>query len=192
MLLNVYILRYVYLFSSRWNNHQLNFTTTPNRFSVSSLRYSFHRFLIRFRTYNFTFLGIVFLCCFCVLFTIPAYAFPTVREQVYSNATHFDPTTHINYTQFVYVYQIVPSDLDNRTNGLVWKTTFYTLAILGKLIPCVLLLIFSSLLIHALIVINRKSKVSTTFIYFIYFEKNFFVLINFKYFENFNKKKFFF
>jgi hypothetical protein len=58
----------------------------------------------------------------------------------------------------VFVYQIQQSDLDSSTNGLIFKITFYTQAILGKFIPCLLLVTFSSLLIHSLVVINRKNK----------------------------------
>lgn len=63
-------------------------------------------------------------------------------------------------TSVVYVYQVQASDLDLATGGLIFRITFYMWAIVGKLIPCALLFVFSSLLVRSLVQIGRKSHVS--------------------------------
>jgi hypothetical protein len=55
-------------------------------------------------------------------------------------------------------YYLDESDFNRNNNNIVFKLTFYMQAILGKFIPCILLVTFSSLLIYSLIVINRNNK----------------------------------
>lgn len=114
----------------------------------------FRRVLLRARTYNFTLAAIVSICAFCALISLPAYIYPTVRQHIFNNASAD------NSTDPVYVYQVQASDIDIRLEGLIFRITFYMWAIVGKLIPCVLLFIFSSLLVRSLVQIGRKSHVS--------------------------------
>lgn len=116
------------------------------------------RILLRARTYNFTLAAIVSICAFCALISLPAYIYPTVRQHIFNNASADNSSTDP-----VYVYQVQASDIDIRLEGLVFRITFYMWAIVGKLIPCVLLFIFSSLLVRSLVQIGRKSHVSYSF-----------------------------
>lgn len=135
----------------------------------SRMAYIFHRCLLQCRTYNCTLVGILNICIFCVLFCVPAYMFPSVKRFEYSNETLVELVSEpenagrrlINKTthRVQYYYQVKQSELNERTNNIVFKITFYSQAILGKFIPCILLVTFSALLIHSLVVINRNNKV---------------------------------
>ncbi len=107
------------------------------------------------------------MCLFCVVFCFPAYIYPTVKTKEH-NETVTDIFGGSNVTQVVrYSYYVGASKLDEQTNGLIFKILFYTQAIFGKFLPCILLVTFSSLLVHSLIIINRNNKklnkLNTTF-----------------------------
>lgn len=128
--------------------------------------YMFQRCLLQCRTYNCTLVGILNICVFCVFFCIPAYMYPKVKRCELFNETDgqidscLGNITSIGMTPDQIYYQVSQSDLNARTNNTVLKITFYSQAILGKFIPCILLVTFSALLIHSLVVINRNNKVS--------------------------------
>lgn len=155
------------------------------------------RVLLRARTYNFTLASVLFICAFCALISVPAYIYPTVRQHVYNNSSSSIPVVNTNINanlsatsltalasstsvNVVYVYKIQASDLDHQTGGLIFRITFYMWAIVGKLIPCALLFLFSSLLVRSLVQIGRKSHVSKRILGFIFLFS--FFLISF-YFE---------
>ena len=77
---------------------------------------------------------------------LPAYLFLTVRE----NYINEDPEKKYFYLD--------ESDLNFKTKGLMFKLVFYSQSIFGKFIPCILLVIFTSLLVHELIVKKRAEK----------------------------------
>lgn len=161
--LTVYLacFRYIYLASSS-SSVRVGSTlskSSTNRSSSKKQVFNLYlgRFFVRCRTYNFTFCGIINVCLFCILFCFPAYLYPTVREKIYdSNQTNILNSS--NYSSILSAYFITSSDLDVKTNGIIFKLLFYTQAILGKFIPCLLLVTFSSLLIHSLVAINKKNK----------------------------------
>lgn len=123
--------------------------------------------MLQCRTYACTLACVLCICVFCVLFCVPAYVYPRVREYVYSNETVVEATTTLNNGTVVnstsrnilYYYLVEESELNVRTNNTVSTVMFYTQAILAKFIPCILLVTFSSLLIHSLVVINQNNKV---------------------------------
>lgn len=55
-------------------------------------------------------------------------------------------------------YHVDEGDLNKKYKNLIFDILFYTQAILGKFLPCLLLVTFSSLLIHSLVIINRNNK----------------------------------
>lgn len=137
--------------------------------------YVFQRCLLQCRTYNCTLVGILVICIFCVVFCVPAYMYPQVRrcelftdlEVQYDSCMPGGGERSANSTlDLIVYYQVLPSDLDVKTNNTVLKITFYSQAILGKFIPCILLVTFSALLIHSLVVINRNNKVGFFFLIF--------------------------
>lgn len=145
--------------SSSAQNKQPKSTLKRSR-AFNYIAYLFQRCLLQCRTYNVTFLGIICICVFCIIFCFPAYLYPSVTELAQlENGTwiEFD-TLNRSSKQHSPAYQIRASYLDKKLNGLIFRITFYTQAILGKFIPCLLLVTFSSLLIHSLVVINRKNK----------------------------------
>ena len=103
---------------------------------------------------------------FCVLFCLPAYLFPEIVEQEYveSKLDYLSMTNYTNNTLFVenttkkFMFLIEESELSKRSNGKLLKSMFYSQAIFGKLLPCVLLVTFSLLQIKWLIIFNRKKK----------------------------------
>ena len=119
----------------------------------SSLVYVFRRCLLQCRTYGCTLFGIMNICMFCILFCFPAYIYPTVRE-----IDLFNDTKSANSTKSKVYYYVDQSDLNIKTGGLIFKIMFYTQAIFGKFLPCLLLVTFSSILIRSLIIINRNNK----------------------------------
>jgi hypothetical protein len=152
------------------NNSKINGKNNNNissrgsvQYKENNLVYFFRRFLIRCRTYNFTLCGVLSVCLFCVIFCFPAYIYPAVKEQVYidpeSNSSSISKNSLVNISEPVrYTYSVGESDLNTNTNGLVFKILFHSQAIFGKFVPCLLLVTFSSLLIHSLIIINRNNK----------------------------------
>lgn len=160
-------LRYIVIVSSAWSSYQQHTRSTnivrqhENKplLDTSDIKSRFRRLLLRARTYNFTMAGIVSICVFCAMLSLPAFAYSRVGEFVYSNLTKFDPATNSSRSHVVYVYKVQTSELNQRTNGLIFEIMFYLWAIAGKLIPCALLFVFSSLLVRSLVVIGRKSNV---------------------------------
>jgi hypothetical protein len=55
-------------------------------------------------------------------------------------------------------YEIVQSDVDRYTNGLIFRITFIIQAFLIKLIPCLLLITLSGLLIHSIHKSNKNKS----------------------------------
>lgn len=128
--------------------------------------YMFHRCLLQCRTYNCTLVGILNICVFCIFFCVPAYLYPSVEIAECFNFTTGQHTIVTNGTPEVVnrtktwcAYTVTQSELNKKTNNTIFKVTFYTQAILGKFIPCILLVTFSGLLIHSLVVINQNNKV---------------------------------
>jgi hypothetical protein len=116
-----------------------------------------HRCLLFSKTYKSTIISMLFICIFCVLFCFPAYIYPTVRKTAI-NVTITNSASQNVTTKTEYAYYIDPSDLDNDTNGLIFKIMFYSQAIFAKIVPCILLVTFSSLLIRSLVIINRNKR----------------------------------
>lgn len=148
------------------------FSTRERLYSVRHrAAYMFQRCLLQCRTYNCTLVGILNICIFCVIFCVPAYMYPKVKRCELFNVTEgqldsclgaeklFNGTSIKGMVPDQVYYQVAQSELDERTNNTVFKITFYSQAILGKFIPCILLVTFSGLLIHSLVVINRNNKV---------------------------------
>ena len=131
----------------------------------SKLSYAFQRCMLACRTYTCTLFGIINICLFCILFCFPAYLFPSVREKSFNNYNNntisnlTNNNAEIKALEENQVYYIVEnSDLDIKTNGLIFKVMFYTQAIFGKFLPCILLTTFSTIIIHSLVIINRNKK----------------------------------
>lgn len=180
--LTVYLacFRYIYIASSspgslkslsvrKTNNNNTNNNAKSSSYrsnsqfpKKTSIVYFFRRFLLRCRTYNFTLCGILNVCLFCIIFCSPAYMYP--RVEVFNDTSVFnlslaDPGQNLSHPENIkYPYHLTNSDLDKQTDGLIFTIMFYTQAIFGKFLPCLLLVTFSSLLVHSLIIINRNNK----------------------------------
>ena len=50
------------------------------------------------------------------------------------------------------------SDLNKQTNGLMFKMSFYGQALFAKIIPCILVVTFISMLIHSLLIVKRNKR----------------------------------
>ena len=93
---------------------------------------------------------------FCIILSIPCYLVTAIEEIDYrNNATN---TSFINNNSTRKLYSLRKSNLDRHTKGLIFRLTFFIQAFLIKLTPCILLIIFSSLLIHSIHTasINKK------------------------------------
>ena len=96
---------------------------------------------------------IAILCnfIFCVLLSLPSYMLSKI-EKVEINETNLTNTTT------TISYKIASSDIDVLTNGLLFQITFLLQAFLVKAIPCILIVILSSLLVFSIHKINRNNK----------------------------------
>ena len=158
--LTVYLacFRYIYIASSssaacgipNTNNSNKSKSNGSSRSKKSSITNIFQRCILQCRTYNCTLFGMLNICIFCILFCFPAYLYPAVREKFLEDSSAS--------TQPIKYYIVDQSDLNIKTNGLISKIMFYSQAILGKFLPCLFLVTFSSLLIHSLVIINRNKK----------------------------------
>ena len=93
------------------------------------------------------------------MFCLPAYIYPQVVQVEYMPKHNLDNLNLLtNNMTKQYIYLIGESHLSQLSNGTIYNSMFYTQAILGKLVPCLLLVTFSFLLIHSLVVINRNNK----------------------------------
>jgi hypothetical protein len=125
----------------------------------SKLAYAFQRCMLTCRTYTCTLVGIINICLFCILFCFPAYLYPTVRERIFNNSNNDSlQSTNVSSKDSLVYYLVDQSDLDIKTEGLIFKVMFYTQAIFGKFVPCLLLTTFSTIIIKNLIIINRNKK----------------------------------
>jgi hypothetical protein len=55
----------------------------------------------------------------CILFCVPSYLYPAIREKEYNNNTQITNTTHK-------MYHIGNSDLDMLSNGFIYQLTFFS------------------------------------------------------------------
>ena len=98
---------------------------------------------------------------FCVLFCLPTYLYPQTREGYINinetKARDFDKTK--GSMKYYYVDQ---SDLNIRTNGLIFKLMFYLQALLGKIIPSVLLVIINTMLVKSLLGTKSDEQYSSS------------------------------
>lgn len=112
-----------------------------------------HKFLLKCCRYRYTMLGIFLIMLFCILFCLPTYLYPTIRESYLNETEATDLEKTKGPLKYYYVDQ---SDLNIFTNGLIFKLMFYFQAILGKTIPSILLVIINFMLVKSLL--NTKSR----------------------------------
>jgi hypothetical protein len=91
---------------------------------------------------------------FCVLFCLPNYLYHQIRS---SDQINNDTTTTIT-TKVPICYFIGQSDLNIASNDLIFTISFYSQAIIGKILPCCLLGIFISLIIYYLYMIQKNKN----------------------------------
>ena len=158
--LTVYLacFRYIYLKTSTpsASSNLTRSNQNQNKYILNLSKW-ISNFFTRFKTYNSTIISIAIIYLFCIIFCLPAYLYPTVRQHTIDQV---DPSnkTNSNAQQTISFYVVDQSDLNIKTNGSIFKIMFYSQAFLGKFIPCLLLVVFSSLLLYTLIVINRNKK----------------------------------
>jgi hypothetical protein len=90
------------------------------------------------------------ICVFSIVICMPVYFYPSIKQSLYINQTQ---QTKENQTIGpVFIYYISSSKLDKLTDGLVYKAMFYSQALFGKILPCILLILFITLLVHSLVI----------------------------------------
>lgn len=134
--LTVYLafFRYIFLLTATPSNQSKanNANKTNNIKSKTSLESSkthlfvrirkrvvnaFQNCLKKCRTYNFTVISIVSIALFCVLFCVPSYLYPAIREKDY-----FDSMTNLTHK----IYHINRSNLEIASDGKVYQIMFYS------------------------------------------------------------------
>ena len=160
--LTVYLacFRYIYLKTSTPSSASSNLASNQNSKKLISnlnLRKWISNFFTRFKTHKSTIISIIIIYLFCLIFCLPAYLYPTVREHTLDENADGNNSNHTNRATIKF-YVVDQSDLNIKTNGSIFKIMFYSQAFLGKFVPCLLLVVFSSLLLYTLIIINRNKK----------------------------------
>ena len=105
--------------------------------------------------YNLVILVIFFIFVLSILFNLPVFLYSSIKEGNLTFTYGLNETLGQEPLKFYYIDQ---SDLNIKTNGLTFKLMFYIQGLLFKLIPCVILIIFTSLLVNLLRLRNKKMK----------------------------------
>jgi hypothetical protein len=99
-------------------------------------------------------LAIIFTLFFCILISIPSYMCLKIKEIQGNN----DDGSRKKY------YKLTRTEYARRSDGLLFRSALFIQAFCIKLIPCILLIIFSSLLFYSVrknpIINNTKKKFS--------------------------------
>jgi hypothetical protein len=103
-------------------------------------------FLKRCRTTIFFIFILSFIIC------IPSYLYPSVNHTFYSDRNN-TKTENLIYN----------SDLKISPNGFIYRLMFISQAILGKIIPSILLVIFVSVLVYSLTIVKKNSRRISTY-----------------------------
>ena len=143
--LTVYLACFRYIFIKTSTSYQKKTTFEKNNHKSRAKL----KFLKLLRCYNCTITTIVFIFIFCILICLPAYMYATVRENYLIDGS---------FNQTLKYYYVDQSDLNIRSNNLIFKLMFYSQAFLGKLIPCIFLVIFTTLLVFSLVKINKNKR----------------------------------
>ena len=121
--------------------------------------YHFKRLLIKFQKYNFTVACIILLFMLCVVICLPAYLYGTIKEGVFNiESFEYNDILNIKNPKKYKYYYIDQSELNMKTEGFIFRLMFYFQAIFGKFLPCILVVIFTSLLIRTLLIKNRNKR----------------------------------
>jgi len=88
---------------------------------------------------------LVIIILFCIIYCIPTYLYPQKNKYENNNKT-------------VFMYYIAESDLNMKTNNLIFQISFYIQAIVGKILPCILLGVFIGLIRYNLNVIELNKE----------------------------------
>lgn len=115
-----------------------------SRKSIDISKNLLNLFKSRLFTYKQTAIRIIAIFNMNILSCLPTYLFLTIKEKINS-----DNNTY---------YYLDESDLNLKTKGLLFKMVFYSQSIFGKFIPCLLLAIFTVLLVRKLIINKNKQR----------------------------------
>ena len=108
------------------------------------------------RKYSFVFLVISFIFVLSILLNLPVFLYSSIKE---GNLTlTYGSNETLGQYEPLKFYYIEQSDLNIKTNGLTFKLMFYIHAILFKFIPCIILTIYTCLLVNLIRIKNKKLK----------------------------------
>lgn len=125
-------------------------TSTQVNLSRKSL---WNRLISYLRTYKSTMVMMSLIILFCILFCSPSYTLFKVAE---IQLNELVPNSVDNSNRTVYGQRDRFDDPHDQ--DLLFKITLFSQAFCGKLIPCIILTTFTSLLIRSLIIINSNKK----------------------------------
>ena len=107
---------------------------------------------------NFTGVRIIILIIYCLglLFALPVYLYSSINQNFYNK------TINTNQTKIVIFYCLEPSELNLSTNDFLFNIMVYSQVFLGKLMPCFLIILFTSLTIKKIVIIKLNKKLLLT------------------------------
>ena len=109
---------------------------------------------------------ILIIYCLGLVFALPVYLYSTISQNYYNK------TINGNQTKMEIFYCLEPSELNLRTNDFLFNIMVYSQVFLGKLIPCILIILFTSLTIKKIVIIKLNRKILLTRSFFIKHKKS--------------------
>ena len=153
--LTVYLscFRFFYLKSLFKNNkgHSFKKSIETNGFTgkVVKIKNALQTHLIK---YNSIIFGIIAIYIVGFIFCSPAYFYSTIKEETF----HYSPNDALNKSKPKKYYYLDQSELNLNINDLLFNLMLYGQAIFSKLIPCLLILVFTSCIVHKLAIKDRN------------------------------------
>ena len=136
----------------------VNFTVTMHSISIwLTVLLAFFRYIYichnktgkKLCTKRNTIIAIAITYAFSIFLCMPSYFVSKIIEINNSNQSNSSKRK---------IYNISKSDIDRQTNGLIFRITFFIQAFCVKLIPCILIIVLSSLLLRAIRIANKNHK----------------------------------
>ena len=96
-------------------------------------------------------ISIVLTYCFSIFLCMPSYFVSSIQQTNLTNLTNYSVSVKK-------LYEIGNSDFNKNSEDFIFRLTFFIQAFCVKLIPCFILIILSSLLVHSIHVANENNK----------------------------------
>ena len=137
------------LFKNKGHSFKKSIETNGFTGKVVKIKNALQTHLIK---YNSIIFGIIAIYIVGFIFCSPAYFYSTIKEETF----HYSPNDALNKSKPKKYYYLDQSELNLNINDLLFNLMLYGQAIFSKLIPCLLILVFTSCIVHKLAIKDRN------------------------------------